>query len=183
MNWQRTMQALLVTFLAVFGQAAINAPRQWLGAQVNVLPPLVVYCAVNTDVATLALVAVWGGLWSDALSANPLGISVLPLFWLGLALHRWRDVLLRELAYAQCVLGLAASLLAPLGTLLLLVTAGERPLVGWGSLWQLAVTAVGGAALTPVFFRLLERLARWFAHPPAVGASFRADREIKRGPF
>jgi cell shape-determining protein MreD len=183
MNWQRSLAVLIVTFMAVFSQAAINAPRQWLGAQVNVLPPLVVYCAVNTDVATLALVAVWGGLWSDSLSANPLGISVLPLFWLGLALHRWRDLLLRELAYAQFVLGLAASLLVPMATLLLLVTAGERPLVGWGSLWQLAVTTVGGAALTPVFFRLLERLVRWFAYPSASLGSFRADREIKRGPF
>jgi len=183
MNWQRTVLTLIVTFLAVFCQAAINAPRQWLGAQVNVLPPLVVYCAVNTEVATLTLVAVCGGLWSDTLSANPLGISVLPLFWLGLALHRWRDVLLRELAYAQCVLGLAASLLVPLGTLLLLVTAGESPLVGWGSLWQLGVMGIGGAALTPLFFRLLERLVRWFTHPPAVWLSFRSDREIKRGPF
>jgi cell shape-determining protein MreD len=183
MNWQRTLLVLMVTFLAVFVQAALNAPRQWLGAQVNVLPPLMVYCAVNSEVGTLGLVAVCGGLWSDALSANPLGISVLPLFWLGLGLHRWRDVLLRELAYAQFVLGLAASAAVPVATVLLLLTAGERPLVGWGSLWQLAVVSVGGAALTPVFFWLLERLARWFAYPPAGWVSFRPDREIKRGPF
>jgi rod shape-determining protein MreD len=183
MNWQRSVLALLATYLAVFGQAAMNAPRPWLGAHVNVLPPLVVYCAVHTNVATLALVAVWGGLCSDSLSANPLGISVLPLFWVGLVVHRWRDVLMSELRYAQFVLGLGASLAVPVGTLLLLETVGESPLVGWGSLWQLAVTAVGGAALTPLFFWLFERVSKWFTYPAAGSASFRADREIKRGPF
>ena len=56
-------------------------PRRaiWLGAQIDLLPALMVYAALNAGLPTVALLAVFGGLWFDTLSANPLGISILPL--------------------------------------------------------------------------------------------------------
>ena len=33
-----------------------------------------------------------GGLWFDSLSANPLGVTVLPLFAIGLAIHLKREL-------------------------------------------------------------------------------------------
>ncbi len=40
--------------------------------------------------------AVAGGLWFDSLSANPLGVSVLPLFAVGLCVHLAREFVLRD---------------------------------------------------------------------------------------
>ncbi len=74
---------LAAAFLAVFAEAAFQLPRHLLGAQVDLLPALMIYAALNTDVATVSLLAVLGGLWFDALSANPLGVSILPLFAVG----------------------------------------------------------------------------------------------------
>lgn len=89
--------------------------------------------------------------------------------------------MLREQLYAQVVLGLVASALAPLLSVLILLTLGKSPLLGWGSLWQWVVMAVSGAVATPGLFFLFG----WFNH--ALGyqrvteTSFRADREIRRG--
>jgi len=47
--------------------------REWLGAQVDLLPALMVYAALYTGLANVAGLAVLGGLWFDGLSANPLG--------------------------------------------------------------------------------------------------------------
>jgi hypothetical protein len=75
----QTILILAAAFLAVFGEAAAfpvfgeALPRHWLGAQVDLLPALMVYAALNTDIVTVSLLAVLGGLWFDALSANPLG--------------------------------------------------------------------------------------------------------------
>jgi hypothetical protein len=183
MNWLQTMLVLLVAFLAVFAQAEFNTLREWLRTQISLLPPLMVYAAISTNLTTVSLLAVAGGLWTDALSANRLGVSVLPLFSIGLVLHRWREVLLRELTYAQVALGLLASAAAPLLTLFLLMSTGEHPLIGWGSLWQWLVMSVCGALATPPCFWLLDRLRRWFAYPPEASSAFRPDREIKRGRF
>ena len=109
-----------------------------------------------------------GGLLFDSLSANPLGMSILPLFLVGLAIYFQRDLILRDQIFAQFVLGLAASAAVPLLTLLLLLTLGHTPLLGWGSLWQWIVMSLGGAIATPVFFQLFGLFDRAFnyRHPP-----------------
>ena len=181
MNWLQTTSLLVLTFMAVFIQGTWDLPHSWLGAQLSLLPSLVVYAAIQTDVVTLALVSVLGGLWADSLSANPFGLSILPLFWLGFMLHRWRDLLLRELTYAQCVMGIMAGVAVPLLTLLLLLSMGAHPLLGGWSLWQLGVLGVAGGCLTPPTFWLMERLVATFSYQPVKATPFRADREIKRG--
>jgi cell shape-determining protein MreD len=177
------MFVLAAAFLAVFLEACAGLTRNLTGAQVDFLPALMVYAALTHGFATVALLAVCGGLWFDSLSLNPLGASILPLLFIGLLIHRSRDLLLREHVYAQAMLGAAAGAAQPLGTLFILLNAGAAPLAGWFSLWQWAVMAAGCGAAAPVFFKLFDRLRRALEYQPATQTSFRPDREIKRGPM
>ena len=183
MNRLNAIFILAVAYVAVFLQASCDVFRDLLGAQVSLLPALMVYASLTTGFLTVALLAVCGGLWLDSLSANPLGASVLPLFLIGCAIFIKRGILLRQSATAQLILGLAASALWPVGTLFLLLNSGSAPLLGWRSLWQWAVATALGGALTPVCFALFDRIHRAFAYPPATQTAFRPDREIKRGRF
>ncbi len=79
------------------------------------------------------------------------------------------------------ILGFSAAAFQPLGTLFILLNVGAAPALGWVSLWQWLVMAVGGGVLTPVCFTLFDRLHHAFDYPEATHVSFRPDREIKRG--
>ena len=143
MNVFNTIAILAVACLAVFAQATFNEWRHWFGLQIDLLPSLVVYASLSGGVVMLSLVAVCGGLWLDSMSANPIGVSVLPLFLTGLFIQRSRDMILRNQPFAQFVLGASASAAVPLFTLLLLINLNTRPLVGWFSLWQWLVMSPG----------------------------------------
>ncbi len=181
MTWLNTIFVLVGAFLAVFWEAAFKGVRHLTGAQIDLLPALMVYAALYGSRATVLLLALLGGLCFDSLSANPLGVSVLPLFAVGLGIYSTRDLLLREQTFAQVVLGLGASALAPVLTLLLLLTTGRAPLFGWGTLWQLLVMSIGGAIATPICFELFGWLNRMLVHSRPSESSFRPDREIRRG--
>jgi hypothetical protein len=181
MNWFNTIAILVVAYLAVYVQATFNELRHTLGVQVDLLPSLVVYAGLSGGVVTLSLVAVCSGLWIDSLSVNPLGISVLPLFLIGLLFQRYRDLILREEPFAQFVLGASASAAVPLFTVLLLVNSNAEPLIGWFSIWQWLVISVVGGAMTPVWFSFFDWLGQALNYRPIGESSFRADREIKRG--
>ncbi len=181
MNWLNTILVLAAAFLAVFWEAAFSGLRHLLGAQIDLLPPLMVYAGLAAGFNAVCLLAIVGGLWFDSLSANPLGVSIVPLFMIGLAIYSSRELVLREQAFAQAVLGLAASAAMPVMVLLFLLTTGRAPLFGWGTLWQLLVMSFGGAVATPIFFVLFEWLKRQLVHERMAETSFRADREIRRG--
>ncbi|MEK7684506.1 MAG: hypothetical protein AAB466_03700 [Verrucomicrobiota bacterium] len=181
MNWLSTIALLMAAYLSVFAEAFCSGVRQMLGAQIDLLPALMVYVGLSGGLTVLTLLAVLGGLCFDAFSANPLGISVLPLFTTGLLIYCNRELILRDQPYAQFVLGLGASAVVPFLTVLSLLGAGEQPLLGWGSLWQWLVMASGGAVLTPVCFNVFDRFNRALTYPVAAESTFRADREIKRG--
>ncbi|MGH8023602.1 MAG: hypothetical protein ACRED1_08475 [Limisphaerales bacterium] len=157
---------LAAAFLAVFGEAAIPAPRHWLGAQIDLLPALMIYAALNTNIVVVSLLAVLGGLWFDSLSADPLGLMILPLIAVGFPIFLQRDLILRELPFAQVVLGGIASAVVPLLAVLLLLSAGNRPMLGWGSLWQWVVMTAGGAAATPICLPCLNgAMTPWAINP------------------
>ena len=181
MTWLDSFFIFAAAFLAVFWETALPGLRHLLGAQIDLLPPLMVYAGLCAGLKTVSLLALLGGLWFDSLSANPLGISVLPLFAVGLAIHANRELILRDQTYAQLVLGLAASAAAPILTLLLLLTRGNAPLLGWGTAWQLLVMSIGGAVATPLCFILFDWLHRTLIHGRVAETSFRPDREIRRG--
>jgi cell shape-determining protein MreD len=171
---------LVAAFFVVFAEAVVAAPRHLLGAQIDLLPALVVYAALETNIVVVSLLAVLGGLWFDSLSANPLGLTILPLIAVGFPIFLQRDLILRELPFAQVILGGIASAVIPLFAVLLLLTAGQKPLLGWGSLWQWIVMTAGGAAATPVFFTLFEWCDDALGYKPRTETSFRPDREILR---
>jgi rod shape-determining protein MreD len=181
MNVLNTILIFAAAFLAVFGEAALPGLRHLLGAQVDLLPAIMVYAALNANVAVIAVLAVFGGLAFDSLSANPLGITILPLFIAGFVIFSQREFILRKLSFAQMVLGTVASAVVPVLTILFLLTAGKDPLLGWGSLWQWIVMTAGGAVATPVIFALFDWCGRAFGHPLRTETSFRPDREILRG--
>jgi cell shape-determining protein MreD len=127
------------------------------------------------------LLAVLGGLWFDALSANPLGVSILPLYAVGFVICLRRDLILREVSFAQLVLGTVASAVVPALSVLLLLSGGKQPLIGWGSIWQWIVMTAGGAAATPLVFALFNWCNHALGYQPRTETSFRPDREIRRG--
>jgi len=182
MNFLNSILIFAAAFVAVFAESLFTMPRHWFGAQIDLLPALMIYAALKADVVVLSLLAVLGGLWFDSLSANPPGISILPLFAVGFPVWLRRDLILRELPFAQCILGAVASAGAPALTILLLLTAGSVPLLGWGSLWQWLVMTAGGAVATPAIFSLFEWCFHTLGYQPRTETSFRPDREILRGP-
>jgi hypothetical protein len=181
MNWVHVIVILVIAFLAVFLQATFNTLRALLGAQVDLLPGLVVYTSLTCGPITLAFVSVIGGLWLDSLSANPLGVSILPLFVIGFVLQYYKGLILRDQFYAQAVLGVAASAAAPMLTLLLILNTERQPLVGWFSIWQWLVMACVGGVLTPLWFFCFDKLMNALSYREAESSAFRPDREIKRG--
>ena len=181
MNVLNTILIFAAAFLTVFGQAALPGLRHLLGAQVDLLPAIMVYAALNADITVVAALAIFGGLAFDALSANPLGITILPLFVVGFVIFSQREFILRKVSFAQMVLGTVASAIVPVLTVLLLLTGGKEPLLGWGSLWQWLVMTAGGAVATPVIFALFDWGHRAFGYQPRTETSFRPDREIHRG--
>jgi hypothetical protein len=181
MNWLDTILILLIGFLSIFWEAAFQGVRHLLGAQIDLLPPLMVYAGLSTGLGTVFLLAVCGGLWFDSLSANPLGVSVLPLLLVGTVIYANRELILRDQTFARVIIGLGASAAAPLLTLIVLLTTAHEPLLGWGTLWQLIVLSLGGAVATPLLFWLFACLHRLLGQVPVTELSFRADREIRRG--
>ena len=172
---------LAAAYLAVFLESSFQGVRHLLGAQVDLLPALMVYASLSENLLTIALLALLGGLGFDSLSANPFGVSVLPLFVVGFLIYRKRNLILRDQLFAQWVLGLGASAIVPLLTLLLIFTGGKSPLIGWGSLWQLIVMTLGGGIATPIFFKLFGSLENALNYRRNIETSFRPDREIRRG--
>jgi cell shape-determining protein MreD len=181
MNWLPTIFIVAVTFLAVYLEASWDLPRHWLGTQVDLLPALMVYTSLTHGLGTIILLACCGGLWFDSLSLNPLGVSVLPLLLIGLCIYRSRDLLLRRNTFAQVVLGVMAGAAQPAGALFLLLNLGGAPALGWFSVWQWIVLAVGGGVLAPVCFEIFDRLHLALDYQPSVSVAFRSDRQIKRG--
>ena len=181
MNWLNTILILAVAFLAIFLEATFDGARNLLGAQIDLLPGLMVYAGLNLGLTAVAVVAVASGFCFDALSANPFGVSVLPLFLVGWIVHFKQHLILREQAFAQFILGLGASAFAPLVTLLISLNGEVPPLIGLGTLWQWLVMTIGGALFTPLYFWFFGRVHRALNYQPLNQSTFRPDREIKRG--
>ena len=181
MNILHDILILATAFVLVFLQATFTPIRSVFGAQLDLLPSLMVYTSLTGGVTSFTLLAVFGGLWLDSLSANPLGASVLPLFLIGFIIQKYRGLILREQLFAQFMLGLGASAAAPLASLAIVANLDVHPLVGWFFIWQWIVMSIGGALVTPVWFWIFDRLLLALSYRPLTETSFRPDREIKRG--
>jgi len=176
-----SMAILLMAYVSVFMEARVEFFRDVFGAQISLLPALMICASLMRGIWVTTLLAILGGLWVDSLSNNPLGVSVLPLFLVGFGVCHFRDLLLRQNVFAQFVLGLAASVIIPLLTLFFILNVGGSPLMGWKSIWQFIVMAAGGGVATPLLFRILDWLDDALNYKPASQMTFRPDREIKHG--
>src|SRR6185503_15477827 len=181
MSALNTIFILVIAFVAVFVEASFGTLRRLLSVQIDLLPGLMIYAGLSSGVITITLLAVLGGLWFDSLSANPLGVSILPMFVIGFLVRQFRHLILRDQTYAQMVLGFGASAFAPLFTLIILFSCGEEPLVGWGSLWQWFVMTLIGGLLVPLYFKLFDKVYRTLGYERVIETTFRQDREIERG--
>lgn len=181
MNFLVPTILVLTAYIAVFVEASLARCHEVLGTSVKLLPGLIVYAALTSGPGCLATVAVLGGLWFDSLSANPLGVTVLALFAVGLLLQQRRELILRDEAFAQFVIGMGANVAFFLLTLVLLFMTGRKPLWGVVSLPPLLLSAVIGGVSTVAYFRLFDRVKLAFSYKTLPESSFRPDREIKRG--
>lgn len=180
-NLIQNIGLFVLAYLAVFVAAVDNRAADVLGVQIDFLPGLMVYAGLNVGWGLLTALAILSGLWFDALSANPLGISILPLFAIAFVLRWNHELILKDDPYAQFVLGSIATATVPVLTLLLLWGTGQKPLLGWGTFAQWLIHILIGGGLTPVCFWSLQRIHRAFSYPQMAETSFRSDREIKRG--
>jgi rod shape-determining protein MreD len=181
MNLLNSTLILLATLIAVYLECTFDGIRHLLGAQIDLLPPLIVYTALRSNPVTMAILAFSGGLCFDSLSANPLGVSIMPLFLVGFVIYLRRGLILQDQFYAQFVIGATASAVVPAVTVLMLLSGRQSPLLGWGSLWQWIVLTTGGGLATPILFWVFDRLNRALTYRPVTQTSFRQDREIARG--
>ena len=178
----RILVLLLGAYLLIFLQSHLDAPRLWLGFKPDLTPALLVCVGLCMGAGHVWTTAVLAGLWLDSLSANPLGVSILPLFAAGWLVYCFREKILGGEFVAQFYLGTFAGLFVPLTQLGLLKIIGETPLLGWEmGLWSLFNALCCGAAV-PLFDRLAKRLVGWFSHPvydPNRGPN--ENRQIVRG--
>ena len=172
---------LTTTFLIVFLESTAVGFRNLIGAQPDLLPSLVVYASLSSGLALGTLVAVCGGLLFDSLSWNPLGISILPLFFVALIIQQYRGLILRDQFYAQFVIGLTASAATPVAVLLLVLNTSRVPLLGWSSLWQWVVMSLVGGIFTPAWFLFFGWMIGKLSYESLPDPTLRSNREIKRG--
>lgn len=178
--YSQTLPLLALTILVVFGQSWLQWPWQWTGAQIDLIPGLVVAVAMHTGFWTWAAVAFLAGLWNDSLSLNPLGLSCFPLFLAGMITFLHREDLLGDKVGTQVFMGATATAGVPLLQVFMLCSLGSAPLIGMASLWQWLVMVVLGAAATPFFVRVTRRFDQALRFPNAPEMAQRANRQIKR---
>jgi hypothetical protein len=181
MNILSSILIVLAALIGIYIQCTFEAFRHIFGAQFDVLPPLAVCAALRSNPPTMAALAIVGGLCFDSQSLNLFGVTILPLFVVSMLIYTRRALILEGQVYAQFVLGAAASAVVPFLTILLLLSARQSPVLGWGSLWQWLVVTFTGAIITPVLFWLFDWLNSALTYRPATQTSFRQDREIARG--
>ncbi len=157
----------LLALLSLYVETAVAWPRLLLGAQIATLPALIVFAALRVSFPALLTLLVLGALWRDAISADPLGLSLLSLAAVGTTIHFNRKIIVADQFYARFMVGAIAGAVVPLLMLLQLFTFGHEPLAGRFFAWQLAVMSVGSGLLVPFYFRLFDGLEQAFIHPVA----------------
>ena len=171
----------LATWLAVFCQTQFPILSRSLGIPLDIRPALIVYTALTHGLPTVLGIVMVASLGTDALSANPIGVSLVPCFVLGLVLQLQRHLLLREQWYAQVWLGLSGGIAVPLLTWGLLLMDSQPQSMGFSLLFRILLLGFLNAAACPALFVVFDGLREVFEYKPISETGFRPDREIKRG--
>lgn len=181
LNWVTLMVFLAIGYAGIFVEARITWLRDVIGAQIDIVPGLMVYAAMAFPPAVVFFCAGFLGMMYDSLSANPLGTTMLSLCAVAAVLIHFREVLLSDQFTTHWVLGLCSTFGVTIISLGVIQAAGEQPLIGAATLWQVAVMTAGGGLLTPVWFRVLNRLDSALRYSEVSESAFRPDRQIARG--
>lgn len=172
---------LVTGYVLIFAQARLTWFRDLTGAQVDLLPGMIVYAAMAFPLGTVMFCAGVFGLLFDSCSMNAIGTTFVTLALIGAAAGRYRELLLSEHFTTHWVLGLIASAVAPIIAYFLLRLMGMKPLIGWGSAWHWAIMTAGGGAVTPLWFKVFNRLDDALRYKEIPESVFRQDRQIARG--
>jgi len=162
----------LVMLLALVTGATLQAllpAWAWLGgAQAPVLLALVLFYAWTLPRAGMLACAFAAGLLQDALGQVPLGFSCLCFALAGLWAQRHRDDVDEQAVISQVIFGGLAAALVTLLLYALLRHAGTISLSLGDALRKTLGTALLGAVLTPVMFRVALDLERRLGERPAL---------------
>lgn len=165
MRHKNILILLLVCVLAIWFQTWFQWPHQLLGVRLDILPALVLYCALFRSWRELFLVCTAGGYLYDSFSHNPLGITTLSLLLISYVVYRYRKVILYKAVWVQTFLGFLIGVLVPLLTLLQLTGLEVAPKMGWSLLWVFSVLGMFTALASPLMVWVMEYLMHKYAEP------------------
>ena len=172
---------LLTSLAVIFFEAACQIPRNLTGAQIDPLPALMIVTALRAPVLAITALAIMGSLWQSSLSSDPLGISMLPLFALGMLVYLNIKSISHHHIGSRFALGAIAGALMPILTLCLLLLTGHQPMIGLYSLWQWAVGIIGSGLFALFYFPWLEWLDLTMEEQP-FAAPYDTATKIIRSP-
>ena len=155
---------ILGAYALTFLQSHWHGPRLWLGFQPDLTPALLVFVGMTMGAGYVSSLALVSGLWLDSLSANPFGISVFPLFFIGWIVFCIREKIMIREFMAQLYLGVIASLIVFLLQLILLRMLAFSPMIGWEMVFWSFLNAFFCGVSVPLFNFLNKVFIRWFSH-------------------
>ena len=175
-----TLTVLLIALISIYVASAWNLPRHLLGAQLNPLPALMLVVALRSPISTIGMLSIFGSFAQSALSSNPLGLSLIPLYLFGFIVHMYSHSLSHHHSGSRLALGAAAGALIPIMSLGLLLLTNKEPLFGWFTLWQWAIGTLSSGLIALMFFPLIEWLDKSVEEQP-LAAPYDTSTRIVRG--
>lgn len=154
---------LLVCIVITWLQTWCQWPHRLLGVKLDILPALVLYCALFRSWRELFFVCVVAGYLYDSFSLNPLGVTILSYLLISYVVYRYRKVILYKAVWVQTLLGFLVGVLVPLLTLLQLTGLEVAPMMGWSLLWVFSVLGMSTALASPLLVWGMQYLMRKYA--------------------
>ena len=164
LRFNKMLTLLLGVYFLIFLQSHWQMPRLWLGFQPDLTPALMVFVGLTMGAGYVSSIALMSGLWLDSLSANPFGMSVLPLFLVGWIVFCFRKKIMAVEFMAQIYLGILGGLLVFLLQLTLLKLLSFNPLIGWGMFFFAMLNAFFCGLAVPFFYLLHKWFKSLFSH-------------------
>ena len=121
---------------------------------------------VCLSAATALLVAFCGGVLQDVLSAGRLGLSALPLCGIAVILYSIRPLLFRDFFVIQALLGSAAALVTCVWMVLCQLASVAHNTISNSTIATIFWVVLASGVLTPLLFRVLDKLIRLIGHEP-----------------
>lgn len=173
---------LLGVYFLIFLQSHWQMPRLWLGFQPDLTPALMVFVGLTMGAGYVSSIALMSGLWLDSLSANPFGMSILPLFLVGWIVFCFRKKIMAVEFMAQIYLGILGGLIVFLLQLTLLILLSFNPLIGWEMIFLAMLNAFFCGLAVPFFYLLHKWFKSLFSHSSHEPNKWRNNnRQIVRG--